>query len=138
MGEFEDMTKTITRLFRGCAFAMLASITLGASQSALAQEGPPLNTDEIIELLSGNTIKGTGYSLYYTADGKVRGKEGSYRDTGKWTAEDDTFCVRWKKWAQGKELCWNLRRDGNKIHREGVANATDNVVTWYEGNVDGL
>ena len=132
------MTMTTNMLLRGCAFAIVAAFTIGVFHSAAAQDGPGLTTNEIIELLSGNTVKKGSFSLYYTADGTVRGKEGSYQDTGKWVAEDDTFCVRWKKWVQGKELCWKLRRDGNKIYREGIANAGDNVVTWYEGNVDGL
>ena len=132
------MAKKIISLFRLGFLVSIMVFAIGIVPPIAAQDGPPLNTEEIVALLSGNTIKGESYALYYTADGTVRGKEGSYQDTGKWTAEDDTFCVRWSKWAQGKELCWKLRKDGNKIYRESVANSGDNVVTWYEGNVDGL
>ena len=103
-----------------------------------AQDGPPMNKEQIIELLSGNTIKGSGYKIYYAPDGTHRGKEGSYRDTGAWTVFDDHYCVRWKKWAQGQELCWELRRDGNTVYRKGLVNAGDNKVTWVQGNPEGL
>ena len=132
------MAKKIISLIRLGVLVSIVALTTGIVKPEAAQDGSPLNTEEIVALLSGNTIKGESYALYYSEDGTVRGKEGSYQDTGKWTAENDTFCVRWSKWAQGKELCWKLRKDGNKIYRESVANSGDNVVTWYEGNVDGL
>ena len=132
------MAKITNFLIRLSVLVSIVAVTSGIVKPVAAQDGPALTAEEIVALLSGNTIKGESYSIYYTADGTVRGKEGSYRDTGKWTTEEDLICVRWSKWAQGKELCWKLRKDGNKIYRESVVNSDDNVVTWYEGNVDGL
>ncbi len=133
------MTKTTSMLLRGCAFAIVAAFTIGVFHSAAAQDGPALSGEEIIELLTGNTIKGSGYSIYYLADGTMHGKEGSYTDEGKWGIVDGVYCARWMYWVQGKELCHELRRDGNTIHRRGVNNNSgDTRVEWYEGNVDGL
>jgi hypothetical protein len=138
MREVKIMAKVFNLLIHLYVLVMILTIASGTMTPALAQDGSVLTTEEIVALLSDNTIKGKGYSLYYTADGTVHGKEGSYRDTGKWTAAEDLFCVRWSKWAQGKELCWKLRKKGDKIYREGVVNADDNEVTWFEGNVDDL
>jgi hypothetical protein len=133
------MTKTTSILLRGCAFAIVATFTIGLFHSATAQDGPALTTEESVELLTGNTLKGTGYSIYFLADGTLRGKEGSYTDEGEWGIVDGVPCIRWKNWVQGKEVCHELRRDGNTIYRKGLnKNSVDVREQWYEGNVDGL
>jgi hypothetical protein len=129
---------TIRCMFASC---IIFTFSVVVPQIVNSQEGEFLTTQEITELLSGNSFKGEAldsFTIYFSPDFKTIGREGGSSDTGTWKAENDEMCVIWKKWVKGNELCWKLRRDGNKIYREASKNSHDNVVIWYEGNVDGL
>lgn len=130
----------LARIRNGFAIAILALTVavLGLSADAYAGEGPKLSGAEIQSILSGNSITGKGFTLYYDPGGEVRGIEGGSRDTGKWWAEEDKFCVQWNKWVGGKKLCMFIWQKGNKLHRENTAGTYKDVVKVKEGNVKNL
>ena len=64
--------------------------------SPVRKQGGPLAGAEIMELVSGNTVKGPKFSEYYAPDGSIRGREIEDEDEeylGTWHIEGDQLCV---------------------------------------------
>jgi hypothetical protein len=117
---------------------MLMIVGVIPLNSGYAEDGGNLTGDEITTVLSGNSITGKGFTLYYDPSGEVRGIEGGKRDKGKWSAKSDRMCVKWDNWMNGRELCMFLKKDGNLLHRKNTAGTYEDVVELREGNVKGL
>ena len=86
-------------------------ITLLFCVNAQAKKPKPqaLTKSEITEKLAGNTVKGNGWSMLVTKDGKLKGVEGGYGDSGRWHAsKDNLFCRTWNSWGQAQESCFQV------------------------------
>lgn len=117
-------------------FAALFLVCFGGYIEANA--GERLSGEEIEAVLSGNSITGKGFTLYYDTSGEVRGIEGGDTDTGKWWAESDKFCVQWNNWMNAKKLCMYISQEGPLLHRANTAGTYSDVVELREGNPKGL
>ncbi|MEM7294112.1 MAG: hypothetical protein AAF420_12065, partial [Pseudomonadota bacterium] len=111
------------RVFGGLCVVVLIFAAWFASEHFFGeQELPVLEGEEIAEMLTGNTLRGEGFQLYYEADGVMRGWLRGHLDSGTWWVKSDHYCVRWKVWGYGDDLCWYVKREGERIIRNGVGN----------------
>ncbi len=99
------------------------------------------NSDQINELIKGNTLKGETFSFYYSPDGKVYGKIGFHNDWGSWFVENGVYCEQWAVWGRGEKLCWSIEQNGEFIKREGrnIPPYSEipvvNELIWIEGEI---
>ena len=114
----------------------------GGSPS-IPKDAAPLNADEIIAVLVGNSITGDNwdgpYVVYFPVYGEVRGLRSShYKDIGTWRAETDSICATWDNWWGSVERCWGLYIDGDTITWPNVYAETPGTSKIVEGNPYGL
>jgi glucose/arabinose dehydrogenase len=94
-----------------------ASIVPGAGLPARLSGG------EILSLMSDNTASGVAtngqlYYVYFLRDGRIRFREGEFRDTGSWRVVNDQLCSTMTKTNPGIEQCYTLNRDGTNVSYE--------------------
>ena len=88
---------------------IISSLILSFTTQAKGLETMPLTKVLITEKLAGNTIKGSGWVMLVTKDGKLIGEEGGYGDRGRWNATSDgLFCRTWNSWGKGQESCFQV------------------------------
>lgn len=104
-------------------------------------------TDYVADKTAYGTIEnGSEFAIYYDPSGEVRGKSsgswGTSSDTGTWkVTADDMLCLKFKKWRNGANRCWQLYDEGGTITwvgRVGPANTGPDDDTWKQGNVENL
>ena len=107
----------MTRLL--LSFAALVALM---SVDALAGE-KKLTGAEIKAAFSGAKTLVSNYIgtflVVWKADGTMTGKEeklGGWPDKGKWWVKGDTFCRKWTWWIGGKEECFGVTLDGDKLN----------------------
>ena len=102
-----------------CATPQQIEAEIAASEEKVPAGFTRLTGDALVEFVSDSTISGLSerspgwsYDVYRAPDGTQRGisKKGSdtSKDSGNWTMNGDTYCSRWKNWADGKENCFRL------------------------------
>ena len=96
-------------------------------------DGPPLEGDALSELLSGATLSGKGYSIFYDTDGSMRGNVHGYADAGRWWVDGDRYCVQWELWGEGEPLCWQLWRDGKAVVRKSTKSESSSWLRLVQG-----
>ena len=83
-----------------------------------------LNTAEIEQLLSGNTLLSVDswgtFAIYYPTNKKTVGwmpkLNGKDWSKGTVTFENDKYCRQWKEWNSGKKIkCWEIHRGEQRI-----------------------
>ena len=110
-------------------FAFLSIWLLISTNWALsASPQPPLNSQDLQTLISGNSMVGNGninapakpydWIAYYAPDGSItmrlKPEWGGTIGTGKWwITEKGELCRKFKKMASGKEGCWHLHPEGD-------------------------
>ena len=110
----------------------------GLSVGVYAGDDDNLSGAEIEAILSGNSVKGRGFTLYYDPSGEVRGIEGGERDSGRWWTEEDRFCFQWQNWVGGEAVCMHLWKTRKGLRRERVDGKYKDKVKVKEGNVKNL
>lgn len=97
----------------------LALITLAITSSGAMADQGRISTDELRRLVPGATLKGTvangeTFEGTYFRNGTMAIHTHDDADTGTWEFEDDTICLTWKTWRQGKRYCiyWGRTADG--------------------------
>lgn len=109
---------------RKIAAVGLAACCLAVAVPAWADE---LTGPELRKLFSGETIKlSTPFGalpIKYSPSGSMVAQSaamaafsGVYRDTGRWRISGNRFCQKWGTWNGGKEQCFTVRRNGEKLH----------------------
>ena len=101
--------------FAVMAAAAISTVPAHASDDD-APEQPKLAAEEIKELFPGNfAAKVKGYDMLITGstDGMLRGRAFSRQDRGRWWVEEDTLCVAWSNWTEGKPMCGEITMDGD-------------------------
>ena len=89
-----------------------------------------LSDEALRRAVSGKTIylsTGFGFELpiLYRRDGTMVAKRsplgilgesiGLKKDRGVWWIRDDRLCQRWKKWLDGKSVCFELKQSGKQV-----------------------
>lgn len=102
------------------ALIALTAIGCGVGSVALAADDSNkqdmLAANEIMELFPGNyKAEVSGYDMLITGstNGDLRGRAFNRQDRGKWWVQDDTLCVSWSNWTDGKPMCGAITRDGD-------------------------
>jgi SH3 domain-containing protein len=98
--------------------------------TALAEAEPlPLSGQEISDLVAGATVDidaplGFKVRLRYTRDGRVFGETsaalvlilGAASDAGRWWAEPDQLCHKWKIWFNDYPQCFRMTKEGQTFY----------------------
>ncbi len=85
--------------------------------------------EDIDDLMQGMTIQGTSnkdgqpFVIRIAAEGAAeieKGRSGNLagttlRETGKWWAENDHFCMQFTRFAEGRKLCPRIVREGERL-----------------------
>ena len=137
------MIKFVQRI--GPMTSLAAALILSACSStpSVPSGAAPLDADEIIAVLVGNTITGDNwdgpYVVYFPVYGEMRGLRSShYKDLGTWRAETDSICATWDNWWGSVERCWGLYIDGDTITWPNVYAETPGTSKIHKGNPYGL
>ncbi len=118
----------------------LVPVAIAASQSdgssTTKQQAGPLTEKQIVDTLSGNTVKSADQEAYafVAPDGALRGLNlPSGGKTGEWrVSSNGVLCAKWNE-AGGKENCDQLRYLGDK--RYGWGGSALNVLKGIPKNL---
>ncbi|MEE4166151.1 MAG: hypothetical protein V2I35_09135, partial [Desulfocapsaceae bacterium] len=94
-----------------------SSLTLKGSRQAGSKQ---LNTRELFDLVSGNTLKLTAYdfdgTVYFSEQGGVSSIDNEgMTDTGRWDIKDsDQLCLKFRTWYYGDLRCYFVVMDNDR------------------------
>lgn len=107
MKNLRSFTSAIGLLFllAGCGSHDLDSAPKGG--------GKKLSGRQVREVVHGSTVRLDGYgqeaTVEFTGDGTMTGTNTSgQKDKGMWQVKEDDLCLRFKEWAQGDTLCYQV------------------------------
>lgn len=88
-------------------------------ESASGTQEKKLSAEELIELVSGNTITMQEYGETATIEMYSNGrlyavKSKTEKNDGWWSTEGDMLCLKFKRWGYGDQICYDVIRDGNE------------------------
>jgi hypothetical protein len=87
----------------------------------------------------GVTTNGTPYAIYFTADGRQRFQQGSFRDSGIWEVlPDGRFCSSLSQVSNGNRECYYMYQNGRVITFERPDGVTVGNVNVVAGDPDAL
>jgi hypothetical protein len=96
-----------------------------------------LSGHEIRKLLTGSTVKSSGYGdeaeIKYLDSGKLSAKNmDKDKDVGLWSVDDqERLCLKFRKWGQGDKICYWIYQDGEKykqFNKSGLLTYTFTVT----------
>ncbi len=112
-------------LLAGAVSFVLAG--LGAVDQAQAQKmkGAQFITAMKSNTLNGKTNGGATFNIFFLPGGQVTYEDSAgMKDNGTWRLDkNDDVCVTWTKLDQGKEQCFVVSANGNKISWKGKTEA---------------
>ncbi|MGV1097939.1 pentapeptide repeat-containing protein [Thiovibrio sp. JS02] len=87
--------------------------------NTVAGDGKKLTGGELVELLSDNTISlheyGETATIEMYANGKLYAvKSKTEKNDGWWSTEEDTLCLKFKRWGYGDKICYEVFRKGEE------------------------
>ncbi len=119
----------------------LAALLIGLPSGASAETLPPVS-------MAGWEIRGALSGTYATYENHLWRFQGAPRvsgrfsaqvlyslgrrgsrfirggDTGFWRVADGTLCIRWRRWYDGRTLCWRMQRlSGQWVRFTGLGGA---------------
>ncbi len=100
----------------------LTLISCGTTKidTAVKNGAKKLSAHEIRELLTGSTVKSSGYGeeaeIKYLPKGKLTARNiDNDKDIGMWQVDDlGRLCLKFRKWGQGDKICYLVYEDGQK------------------------
>jgi hypothetical protein len=95
--------RTLRRLFA-------VTLLVAAAGCAGSTAGERVTAAELHRLVPGATLRGTvagggTFDGTYHRNGTMAIRTDDDSDTGTWKFEDDTICLTWRKWRDGKRYC---------------------------------
>ncbi len=98
--------------------AVCAAMIIGtdATQAADETQVAPLAAEDIQQLFPGNyEAEVAGYDMLITgsSNGLLKGEAFSRKDDGRWWVAEDTLCVSWSNWTDGKPMCGVITQKGD-------------------------
>ena len=98
-----------------------------------------ISTALVNNTAEGVTTNGLPYSIYFTADGRERFKQGNYRDTGTWhVLPDGRFCSSLAQVSDGNNECYYMYRNGSTLTFERPDGVTVGNLTVVAGDPQAL
>ena len=122
--------------------AMLAPVL--ALASALAADSEVLRGDRFINVMRNNTLTGeteggARFDIYFLPGGLVTYRDAAGGDDrGQWRIDGDgDVCITWMAVDAGKEECFRVTLDGNRVSWEGKAGSGEGTLrgTITDGNL---
>lgn len=115
--------------------ASIAMLAAGDQAFAEAVSGP-----QITELLTdsvavGVAPNGKDYTIEYHADGSAdfAFDDGSFSDSGEWTVQGDSYCMKWRKIRKGELGCWTVIDRGDKEYFfDGLGEMRDATLNFVD------
>ena len=109
--------KLLRRILPVVSVALLFGFGSAFAESLDTATGKRLSAEELPALFSDGTHRGvsasgTAWTVEYKADGKIYGKMGNARDSGKWWLKDDQLCRQWGYFGAGEKECFTIVKDG--------------------------
>lgn len=98
------------------AFCAAMIVGTDATQAAEESQEAPLVAEDIQQLFPGNyEAEVAGYDMLITgsSNGLLQGQAFSRKDDGRWWVADDTLCVSWSNWTDGKPMCGVITQKGD-------------------------
>ena len=101
----------------GLMAAAVAALIVGtdATQAADDEQDVALAAEELQKLFPGNyeaEVKGYDMLITGSSNGHLKGEAFSRKDDGRWWVSEDTLCVAWSNWTDGKPMCGVIRQKG--------------------------
>lgn len=101
----------------GLLAAACAALIVGTDATQAADEGEiaTLAAEDLQQLFPGNyEAEVAGYDMLITgsSNGTLKGQAFSRNDDGRWWVNEDTLCVAWSNWTEGKPMCGVITRKG--------------------------
>ena len=94
-------------------------IILAVAACATPKNEGRLSAVELRALVPGATLEGTvangdPFEGTYFRDGTIAIRTDGDADSGVWELDDDTVCLTWETWREGKRYCiyWQRNADG--------------------------
>ena len=87
-----------------------------ATQAAGDEDPVALAAEDLQQLFPGNyEAEVEGYDMLITGstNGMLKGQAFSRKDEGRWWINEDTLCVAWSNWTDGKPMCGVITRKGD-------------------------
>ena len=98
---------------------LVAAMFVAGVGCSTAYAGERVSAAELQRLVPGahlaGTVAGGGkFEGTYNKDGTLEIRTEDDSDTGNWEFEEDTVCLTWRKWRDGKRYCiyWEKTADG--------------------------
>lgn len=98
------------------AFGAAMIIGTDATNAADEDQAAPLVAEDIQRLFPGNyEAEVAGYDMLITgsSNGMLKGEAFSRKDDGRWWVSEDTLCVAWSNWTDGKPMCGVITQKGD-------------------------
>lgn len=125
-----------------CVLLLILSCVTTGEKKLINEGHQALNGDQIMNLLSGNTLKGvengTSWAVYYSPDGTQYGRYGSRTDIGKWWVSDNQYCRQWNTWSDHKIKCQKIYVVGDKLVWVLDGKVADESVMPVAGDIENL
>jgi len=102
-------------LAAGCAGKGVAP----TAETDAAGDGKKMTSAELVELVSDNTIHLQEYGEKATVEMYGNGtlyavKSKTEKNDGWWSTEEDTLCLKFRRWGYGEKLCYEVFRKGGE------------------------
>ena len=101
----------------GLMAAAFAALIVGTDATQAAEDGQDaaLAAEELQQLFPGNyeaEVKGYDMLITGSSNGMLKGEAFSRKDDGRWWVSEDTLCVAWSNWTDGKPMCGVITQKG--------------------------
>ncbi len=137
MGRYLGIVLAVVSLgIAACASADGELLKAGAKQA---------NSAEIIRLIAGNTVYGTGstgrqFLIYFYPNGVLRmsAAKGKFRDVGTWKVENATLCYKWMNEKTGNDCEKLFILPNGKVVYTTAEGKQGSFDAFGDGNVENL
>lgn len=101
----------------GLVAAVVAALVVGTDATQATDDGQDtaLAAEDLQQLFPGDyEAEVGGYDMLITgsSNGMLKGQAFSRKDDGRWWVSEDTLCVAWSSWTDGKPMCGVITQKG--------------------------
>jgi hypothetical protein len=97
---------------------VLAAVAVAAPLSQAQEQivtGPEIQSQWIGKDVLGRTNNGARVLMTLAADGSAKLLIGAVPDSGTWRPWEQGYCTTWKGLRGGQEMCFTVKRDGERF-----------------------
>ena len=106
----------------------LAGVVTGASAQTETVTGAEIQAQWVGKEVVGRAANGARVQMTMNADGTAKLLVGSMPDSGSWRPWEQGYCATWKGLRGGQEMCFTVKREGDKFQIFRPDGASNGIV----------